>query len=241
MPVERTTPDVPIRCSARSHGTGNARQSDNLIAAVGPTREWNSLVPLLIPFQTKFFKTHHPHPFPPPTQPSAVPLEHRARRRFDGPPLPLPTMTTVPLKLAPPITLVVPDDGRRFSTNSQRTTIENRESRIARVQSLRRNRTSSHIMQFYKLTVSLASGSNLEVTIDREQTIEFLAKQIEAECAFGSIKPGQDVDSGNPPMIVPIEQIYDGGGLALKFSDRVCDVLEFNDTVFAISSGEGAL
>ncbi|RKO94647.1 hypothetical protein BDK51DRAFT_29674 [Blyttiomyces helicus] len=119
-------------------------------------------------------------------------------------------------------------------------TVENPEPRISRALSLRLKRTSSHIKEFYKLNVSLAAGTNLVVMIDKEQTIEFLAKEIEAQCAYGSLKPGQEVNSGNPPLIMPIEQIYDGGMLALRFSDRVCDVLEFNDTVYAISSGEDA-
>ncbi|RKO94646.1 hypothetical protein BDK51DRAFT_29673 [Blyttiomyces helicus] len=147
-------------------------------------------------------------------------------------------MTTVPLNSASPTAPNVPDDVLRSSSPSQRLTLEPRQSRIARVHSLRRNRTSSHIKEFYRLNVSLASDINLEVTIGKEQTIEFLAKEIEAQCAFNSLEPGQDAGSGNQRLIVPIEQIYDSAGLALKFSDRVCDVLEFNETVYAISLGE---
>ncbi|KAI9095808.1 hypothetical protein DFS34DRAFT_695430 [Phlyctochytrium arcticum] len=121
-----------------------------------------------------------------------------------------------------------------------------RRVRIARVMNKQQHRTSFHVQQFSKITVMI-SGSELiiEVTASRDQTIEYLARQIEADYAYKYLLqlPGArtSVTAATSPQRDPlvIGQVYDSGMLALKFEDRIADVLGFTDTVSVINAFEG--
>ncbi|KAJ3169184.1 hypothetical protein HDU88_000980 [Geranomyces variabilis] len=123
-----------------------------------------------------------------------------------------------------------------------------RRVRIARVMSKQQQRISTHIQLFSKLTVAVAGTDVvMTVTINRSDTIEELSKLIEAEYAYLFFMQEDDAaksDSGSfktkskrDPLV--IGQMYDAGQLALKFDDKVGDVLGFTDRVSVINAFEG--
>ncbi|KAI8587891.1 hypothetical protein BDZ88DRAFT_423575 [Geranomyces variabilis] len=123
-----------------------------------------------------------------------------------------------------------------------------RRVRIARVMSKQQQRISTHIQLFSKLTVAVAGTDVvMTVTINRSDTIEELSKLIEAEYAYLFFMQEDDnakSDSGSlktkskrDPLV--IGQMYDAGQLALKFDDKVGDVLGFTDRVSVINAFEG--
>ncbi|KAJ3005793.1 Regulator of G-protein signaling 19, partial [Thoreauomyces humboldtii] len=135
----------------------------------------------------------------------------------------------------------------RESTAEKRTSLAtsddpesvDRRQRIARVMSKQQQRISVHIQQFSKITVTV-SGTDvtLNVTISRTDTVEQLAKLIEAEYAYMFFMNEDDSPTVSRLPLV-IGQVYDGGVLALKFDDRVGDVLGFTDKISVINAFEG--
>ncbi|KAJ3258229.1 Regulator of G-protein signaling 7, partial [Borealophlyctis nickersoniae] len=125
-----------------------------------------------------------------------------------------------------------------------------RRLRIARVLTKSRTRATTHVNQFFKIAVQIPGGENFDVTVDKDQSVDYLAKQIEAEYAFrfllghsaeeGKEGEGEETAQQAPPVKkarpLSIGQVYDAGMLALKFGDKVGDVLAFNDTVHVINT-----
>ncbi|KAJ3414921.1 hypothetical protein HDV05_005870 [Chytridiales sp. JEL 0842] len=114
-----------------------------------------------------------------------------------------------------------------------------RQSRLEGIKAKRANRTSKHIDRFIKLTVIIGSTQveSFDVTIDKTNTIEQLAHQIEAQYAF---RASQNVQEGKPQgEPLEIGQVYNSGMLALKFQDVIGEVLEMNDSVTVINAYHG--
>ncbi|KAI9199637.1 uncharacterized protein BJ171DRAFT_630773 [Polychytrium aggregatum] len=63
-------------------------------------------------------------------------------------------------------------------------TDKERHLRLARVLNKRHSRVYNHIHQFFRINVALPDQEPFMITVDKDQTIEYLAKQIEAEYAF---------------------------------------------------------
>ncbi|KAJ3042290.1 hypothetical protein HDV00_007657 [Rhizophlyctis rosea] len=118
-----------------------------------------------------------------------------------------------------------------------------RRLRVARVMKKSENRASVHVSQFYRINVMLPRGETLRLTVDKDRTIDYLTKQIEAEYAFKYLlEEGRESrikeEGGRKPRPLSITQIYDSGMLALKFGENVGDVLSFDDTVFIVDATE---
>ncbi|TPX58437.1 hypothetical protein PhCBS80983_g03150 [Powellomyces hirtus] len=133
------------------------------------------------------------------------------------------------------------------STSSEGEGALERRARIARVMSKQQQRISSHIQLFSKITVTV-SGTDvtMTVTVSRSDTIEVLSKLIEAEYAYMFFLNEDEERRPNvadkqkekrDPLV--IGQVYDAGQLALKFDDRIGDVLGFTDRVSVINAFEG--
>ncbi|KAJ3120874.1 hypothetical protein HK098_004190 [Nowakowskiella sp. JEL0407] len=105
-----------------------------------------------------------------------------------------------------------------------------RKQRIARITSIRKSRTFQHIEQFFRITVFVGNDKiKVEMTVDKHQTVEYLARQIEAEYAM-RFNPEEEY--------VEIGMIHDSGMLPLKFNQIISDCLRSNDTVYAINNIE---
>ncbi|KAI8825643.1 uncharacterized protein EV422DRAFT_513681 [Fimicolochytrium jonesii] len=119
-----------------------------------------------------------------------------------------------------------------------------RRIRIARVLTKQQKRISEHIQLFAKIHVTIVGSSiNFDIIISRAETVEGLARMIEADYAYRYFYqedggPSRTVDSRRPDPL-QIGQMYNAGQLALRFSDTVGDVLEYMDKVSVINSFEG--
>ncbi|KAJ3187873.1 hypothetical protein HDU85_006266 [Gaertneriomyces sp. JEL0708] len=121
-----------------------------------------------------------------------------------------------------------------------------RRIRIARVMSKQQHRISAHIQEFSKINVIVSDQDvSLEIMVDRQQTIEHLAKMAETQYAYRYFmheEPPKPSSAGaNRPQRDPLQigQVYNSGMLALKFDDVVGDVLGYIDTVTVINAFEG--
>ncbi|TPX72218.1 hypothetical protein SpCBS45565_g00598 [Spizellomyces sp. 'palustris'] len=135
----------------------------------------------------------------------------------------------------------VPAETSSFLSDTEEDSTE-RRVRIARVMTKQQHRTSAHVQQFSKINVTVTGTDvSLEMTVDRDQTVEHLAKQIEAEYAYKFFLHEEDRSAaqkkGRDPLV--IGQVYDAGMLALKFEDRIGDVLGYTETVSVINAFEG--
>ncbi|KAK6098873.1 hypothetical protein MT418_000351 [Batrachochytrium dendrobatidis] len=115
-----------------------------------------------------------------------------------------------------------------------------------------KQRTTEHINQFIRIQVHFSNGKTIPLVVDRTQTIEYIARQVEAEYAvrylmdekhhllFDTDLLGCIADSKGQARLIQITQLYDSGNLGLKFTAKVGDVLAFNDSVTAVTSEEVA-
>ncbi|KAK9721262.1 hypothetical protein K7432_003569 [Basidiobolus ranarum] len=135
-----------------------------------------------------------------------------------------------------------------------------RQARRSRLQSIRRKRTSNHIFSFIRVYAQI-NDRCFPVTSSRTNTIDDLARQIEAEYAFNySCSPSEDVLSGydseeeftKMELLNHFEEYADVGDnetslvplmcgslfvdqVELRFSDIVGEVLNLNDVVRVVN------
>ncbi|KAI8813114.1 hypothetical protein BJ742DRAFT_849898 [Cladochytrium replicatum] len=120
------------------------------------------------------------------------------------------------------------------------------QERLERVLNKRRNRTSRHIHQFFRLTIviinnpiSINQDDTFEITVDRTQTVEYLTRQIEADWLFRkNSMNGSPEDDGPTQQRLEISMLHDAGNMALKFSETIENVLGPSDVVFALNTFE---
>jgi Regulator of G protein signaling domain len=94
---------------------------------------------------------------------------------------------------------------------------------------LAQKRTAKHINQFIRITVSFEDERSFKLTVDRTQTIEYIAKQIEAEYFF-RYSDNQDSFDNN----FQLSQIYGSGKLSIPYGSTVGETIEFDDCIFAV-------
>ncbi|KAJ1336682.1 hypothetical protein BSLG_007001 [Batrachochytrium salamandrivorans] len=126
------------------------------------------------------------------------------------------------------------------------------ERRSRRSSSLQKckERTTEHINQFIRIQVLFRNGQVLRLLVDRTKTIEYVARQIEAEYAIRYLIDaneqefsesdllGSIANNSSTISLMQITQLYDAGNLALPFSAFVGDLLAFDDSVTAVTTEE---
>jgi hypothetical protein len=114
-------------------------------------------------------------------------------------------------------------------------------------------RAAKHINDFIRILVKLSDGREFYLMVDRRVTIEYVAKQIEAEVAARNLGNAAidtqknssslaDVllqEEGGIAKAINIFQLYDAANLAIPFSAKVSDVLNFDDVVLPMTCLEG--
>ncbi|KAJ3330010.1 hypothetical protein HDU76_006664 [Blyttiomyces sp. JEL0837] len=148
-------------------------------------------------------------------------------------------------RMSQPEELKVHDSLHRSDTVAGSSPDRNKMNRLKQVREKRISRTNKHIGQFIRVNVIINHTETLDVTVDRSQTVEYLAHQIEAEYAFRSILDNlaaNEADGKTSKVFVknPLEigQLYNSGMLALKFTDIIGDAIEFNDTIHVVNTYE---
>jgi hypothetical protein len=113
-------------------------------------------------------------------------------------------------------------------------------------------RAAKHINDFIRILVKLSDGREFYLMVDRRVTIEYVAKQIEAEVAARNLG-NATIDTQNSSSLadvllqeeggiakaINIFQLYDAANLAIPFSAKVADVLNFDDVVLPMTCLEG--
>ncbi|KAI8913494.1 hypothetical protein EDD86DRAFT_245126 [Gorgonomyces haynaldii] len=105
------------------------------------------------------------------------------------------------------------------------------------------------VNSFIRVQISCDDGKEFPVVIDRNQTIEYIAKQIEAEytirylLAKNFLNTGSDADlvsivQENDKQFYQLSQMYGPGNLSLPFQSLVRECISFDDTIFVIGASE---
>ncbi|KAJ3318687.1 hypothetical protein HDV06_004100 [Boothiomyces sp. JEL0866] len=115
-------------------------------------------------------------------------------------------------------------------------------------------RVSKHINDFLRIHVRLSDGNEFPIMVDRNMTVEYIAKQIEAEytCRYlldekrntsDKMKSMTDLlqEENFENKMLTIFQLYDSSNLPISFSEKVGNVIVFDDYVYPIMSDEGSL
>ncbi|KAJ3361003.1 hypothetical protein HDU91_004161 [Kappamyces sp. JEL0680] len=125
---------------------------------------------------------------------------------------------------------------------------------VSQKQSIFAHRAYKHVNDFIRVFISFKDGTGFALILDINNTIEYVARQIEAEASIRSIEKSpdlQDVQSGKVSFAdvmtrnssgvsktIDVYQLYDSGNLAIPFSSKVKDVLSFDDEIFPMTSAE---
>lgn len=121
-----------------------------------------------------------------------------------------------------------------------------------RKQTVLKKRVYKHINDFIRVQILFKDGSRFQLTVDVNNKIEYLARQIEAEAALhaiGNQTPADVIDGKKITFsdvlkdeaikkTIEVYQLYDAGNLPLEFSAKIRDVLNFDDDIFPITSHE---
>jgi len=116
-----------------------------------------------------------------------------------------------------------------------------RQLRLIRVLSKRHDRTTVHVEQFIRVLVTINPFIKLTIIVDKNQTIEYLGHQIEAEYAFRHLIPREKGLAGTEDVeeekydILEVGLIYNGFGIPFKFSDFVGEVLSTDDEISVLN------
>ncbi|KAJ1551782.1 hypothetical protein HK096_010040 [Nowakowskiella sp. JEL0078] len=117
-----------------------------------------------------------------------------------------------------------------MSESLSRSEAESRHLRIKRASLIIKSTTQEHINQFYRLTI-VVGNSNMcvNLTVYKEQTVEYLAKQIEAELCHKIASQGVN-------LALEVGMLHNAGMLPLMFSQKISDCLSTGETVFVTMS-----
>ena len=105
------------------------------------------------------------------------------------------------------------------------------------------HRTEKHINGFIRIYITLADGLEFPMLVDKYSSMEYVAKQIEAE--LWSLKtPRKPLDAPedwNPVLeqLTSVYQLYDISQSVYPFDALVLDCLKFDDQVTPLTSLEG--
>jgi hypothetical protein len=127
-----------------------------------------------------------------------------------------------------------------------------KDAQPTRKQTVMIKKTYKNINDFIRVQILFKDGSRLQLTVDVNNSIQYLARQIEAEAALQGISnqnPSESIDGKRLKIAdvlkgdeiqktVDVYQLYDAGNLPLEFSAKIRDVLSFDDDVFPITSYE---
>ncbi len=113
----------------------------------------------------------------------------------------------------------------------------------------KQHRSARNINQFTRMVVELSEDgttSLLEMTVDRNSTISYLSRQIEAEYWFCKVLPSLErLDPEKRERIlaeidpISVEQIYSERNLALRFDDTIGKTISYGERIFVLASGQG--
>lgn len=94
-----------------------------------------------------------------------------------------------------------------------------------------KKRTINHIEQFISINVKFPQNQSLMVIIDKNSTVGYAARQIEAEYHFREQRSDEN--------LFQISQLYDSMGEPLHFDSLISDTIQnFDETITAVGFGD---
>ena len=107
------------------------------------------------------------------------------------------------------------------------------------------NRAEKHINGFIRVFVSLADGVEFPMLVDRSMTMEYVARQVEAEL-WALRTPRKPLDApddwkASMEQLIAVYQLYDIAQVAYPFDGIAADCLKFDDQITPLTSLEGIL
>ncbi|ORX84389.1 hypothetical protein BCR32DRAFT_266352 [Anaeromyces robustus] len=109
-----------------------------------------------------------------------------------------------------------------------------RRIRIAKTIGAQYNRLSRHISSFIYIIVIL-ENMKFGMTVDKNNTIEYLVKQIEAEYTFKFLLKDSTEDDEEKLVTLECGGICDSNRLPLQFSDIIGDVIGMGDEIYCLN------
>lgn len=104
-------------------------------------------------------------------------------------------------------------------------------------------RAYKHVNNFIRVQIHLRDGTEFPLTLDVNNSLDYVAKQIEAEATFRNI--GRSESSANAlddlSKAIDVYQLYDAVEMAIPFSALVRDILKFDDDIYPVTSIEGKI
>lgn len=119
-----------------------------------------------------------------------------------------------------------------------------------------KKRSTNHVNQFIRIFVVFRDGKRLPLTVDRNQTIAYLARLIEAEHALhyvldaalkepdflrDELDDDVDDDEDIAEKLFSVTQLYDSAHLPMSFSSSISELLCFGDEIFALGTDEESI
>jgi hypothetical protein len=123
-------------------------------------------------------------------------------------------------------------------------------------------RVYKHVNHFIRVQVHLRDGTEFPLTLDINQSFDYVARLIEAECTFRAIQridfgksenslqntetgaSSQDVSmdmASDVSKVFDCHQLYDAAHIAIPFASIVKDILKFDDEIFPVTLLEGGI
>jgi hypothetical protein len=97
------------------------------------------------------------------------------------------------------------------------------------------------VNNFIRVQIHLRDGTEFPLTLDVGNSLDYVAKQIEAEATFRNIERLASSDKALDDLSKSIDvyQLYDAADMAIPFSALVKDILKFDDDIYPVTSIEG--
>jgi len=111
-----------------------------------------------------------------------------------------------------------------------------RRIRLAKTIGAQYNRLSKHISSFIYIIVIL-ENMKFGMTIDKNNKIEYLVKQIEAEYTFKYLL--RDNNTEEKLVTLEVGGICDSNKIPLRFSDIIGDVIGMGDEIYCLNVFKG--
>lgn len=110
----------------------------------------------------------------------------------------------------------------------------------ARKVSIFARRAYKHVNDFIRVHIHFRDGTEFPLTLDVNQTLEYVARQIEAEATIRNLDYVEaGVRPDNLSRAIDVYQLYDAANLAIPFSAKVGEALVFDDEIYPITSVDG--
>ena len=109
---------------------------------------------------------------------------------------------------------------------------------MLRVVNLRHDRQLIHLEHFIRIRAKISNSVTLSLIVDKRNTIEYLAHQIEADFAYRFLIPvenAEEISSAEDIQPLVCGAIYDSSQRLLRFTEYIQNVLDMDSTLTVVN------